>query len=394
MKEVVKMNTKIYVKTRWENIYRHKTNKNYIIRFNGKIGTSVSKDERGNKIYDSETARKIRDNQLIKFKKKVEVKHRETIDDLWERYLDECKYVKKQAYNTILRKTKAYNRYVKGKINIPMNKIAKEYWAKFIDDANCSDKQKNQLIKVLKAFSNWCVEEKIIVYNELEKVRKYKETNIEMKYWTKDEIKKFFGNIDDIIKDTNDLSLKKQALMIQTLVTIGFALGDRIGETRALTYNSFNEIKMTLNISHSINYDRKSTDFLSNTKNYQSQREVNITQKVIDQVKKYKDFLKKEMNYVVENDDLIFLNYSTNKPYSDTLLRKQFHKFCDLCGVSKIRLYDLRHTYVATMMAEGKPLYQVSPTIGHKNHATTVNKYGHLSTDVKKELANTIDKYL
>ena len=242
------MNTKIYVKTRWQNIYRHKVNKNYIIRFNGKIGTSVSKDERGNKIYDSETARKIRDNQLIKYKKKIEIKHKETIDDLWNRYLDECKYVKKQAYNTILRKTKAYNRYVREKINIPMNKITKEYWAKFIDDANCSDKQKNQLIKILKAFSNWCVEEKIIVYNELEKVRKYKETKIEMKYWTKDEIKKFFCNIDDIIKDTDDLSFKKQALMIQTLVTIGFSLGDRIGETRALTYSSFNEIKMTLNI--------------------------------------------------------------------------------------------------------------------------------------------------
>ena len=90
-----------------------------------------------------------------------------------------------------------------------MNKITKEYWAKFIDDANCSDKQKNQLIKVLKAFSNWCVEEKIIVYNELEKVRKYKETNIEMKYWTKDEIKKKnFKVIGKVIKAENKSAFK------------------------------------------------------------------------------------------------------------------------------------------------------------------------------------------
>jgi len=67
------MNTKIYVKTRWENIYRHKTNKNYVIRFNGKVETSVSKDERGNKIFDSETARRIRDNQIIINQKKVKL---------------------------------------------------------------------------------------------------------------------------------------------------------------------------------------------------------------------------------------------------------------------------------------------------------------------------------
>ena len=388
------MNTKIYEKTRWENIYRHKKNKNYIIRFNGKVETSVSKDERGNKIYDSETARKIRDNQVIMNKKNVEIKHKETIDDLWIKYIDDCKYVKKQAYNTIERKEKAFNRYVKGKISLPINKINKEYWAKFIDNCVCSDKQKNHLIKILKTFLNWCVEENIVFYNELLKVKKYKETNEEMKYWTIPEIKRFFSNIQKIIDETDDLHLKKQALTIQTLAIIGVSLGDRIGETRALTYNCINEVKMTLNINHSINYDRNSADFLSNTKNYQSQREISITQKLNDQIKKYKDFLINEMGYPVKDSDIIFFNYSTKKPYSDTLLRKQFYRFCELCEVSQIRMYDLRHTYVATMMTEGKELYMFSPNLGHKKHDTTVNKYGHLSLDVKREIANTMEKYL
>ena len=49
-----------------------------------------------------------------------------------------------------------------------------------------------------------------------------------------------------------------------------------------------------------------------------------------------------------------------------------------LANVSKTRLYDLRHTYVALMMYEGKELYQISGRIGHSNYSTTVNKYGHL----------------
>ena len=159
------MNTKIYEKTRWENIFRHKVNKNYIIRLHGNVQTSISKDERGNKIYDSDTAKKIRDNQILIQKKKVEIKHKETFDDLWKKYINACKYVKKQAYNTIMRKTKTYNKYLKNKINMPINKIDKEYWAKFIDESDCSDKQKNNMIKTIKAFLNWCLDENIIVNN-------------------------------------------------------------------------------------------------------------------------------------------------------------------------------------------------------------------------------------
>ncbi len=388
------MNTKIYEKTRWENIFRHKVNKNYIIRLHGNVQTSISKDERGNKIYDSDTAKKIRDNQILIQKKKVEIKHKETFDDLWKKYINACKYVKKQAYNTIMRKTKTYNKYLKNKINMPINKIDKEYWAKFIDESDCSDKQKNNMIKTIKAFLNWCLDENIIVNNEITKIKKYKVVNSEMKYWTVEEVKKFFNQIGILINDSTDVIFKKQALMIKTLVMIGFSLGDRIGETRALKFSSINVEKQSIIIFHSINYNKKEKNFLSNTKTYHSQREILITPKLIKQINEYRTFLENEMHYTVDDDSLIFFNYSTYAPYSDTFLRKQFHRFCDLCKVTKIRLYDLRHTYVATMMYEGKELYQISNRIGHSNYSTTVNKYGHLSTEIKKEIANSTDKYI
>ena len=45
-------------------------------------------------------------------------------------------------------------------------------------------------------------------------------------------------------------------------------------------------------------------------------------------------------------------------------------------------------------MAEGKELYLISERLGHSSFATTVNKYGHLSNDVRKEMALATDKYL
>ena len=144
---------------------------------------------------------------------------------------------------------------------------------------------------------------------------------------------------------------------------------------------------------HSINYNTKSNDFLSSTKNYHSQRIIDVSTKLIEEIKKYKDYLIKDLNLNITNESIIFFNHINHKPYSDVTLRKHFHYYCKKAKVTQIRLYDLRHTYVATMMSEGLELYHISERIGHSNFNTTVNKYGHLSNEVKKEVAKITDKY-
>lgn len=388
------MNLQIYEKTRWENILRHKKNKNYIVRLNvDGVRTSVSVDFKGNKIFDIETAKQIRDNQVIIQNKRITTKHKEDLDTLWAKYMEACEIIKKQAYNTLLRKTKSYNKYLKGKITIPLSKTTKEFWSKYIDTLTCTDKQKNELIKSLKAFMNWCIEENLLLFNPITKIKRYKVTKAEMKYWTPNEIKDFLLNINKLIEESEDVIFKKQALMVKTIVVIGFTQGDRIGETRALTFDCFDRERKNLKIYHSINYNRKE-DPLASTKNYQSQRDLLITAKLLEQIDLYKEFLKDYMNFDVKDSDFLFFNYVTNKPYTDATLRKQFKRFCNLCKVKEIRLYDLRHTFVALMMYEGKELYQIQQHLGHSNFSTTANEYGHLATEIKKGIAKSADKYL
>lgn len=391
---MVNVNLQIYEKTRWENILRHKKNKNYIVRLNvDGVRTSVSVDSKGNKIFDIETAKQIRDNQVIIQNKRITTKHKEDLDTLWAKYMEACEIIKKQAYNTLLRKTKSYNKYLKGKITIPLSKTTKEFWSKYIDTLTCTDKQKNELIKSLKAFMNWCIEENLLLFNPITKIKRYKVTKAEMKYWTPNEIKDFLLNINKLIEESEDVIFKKQALMVKTIVVIGFTQGDRIGETRALTFDCFDRERKNLKIYHSINYNRKE-DPLASTKNYQSQRDLLITAKLLEQIDLYKEFLKDYMNFDVKDSDFLFFNYATDKPYTDATLRKQFKRFCNLCKVKEIRLYDLRHTFVALMMYEGKELYQIQQHLGHSNFSTTANEYGHLATEIKKGIAKSADKYL
>ena len=384
------MNTKVYEKTRCQNIFRHKKNKNYVIRLWSPIQTSISTID-GKKIMKLEEAINIRDNPKIKTKTENNIINKENFDIMWNKYILYCINVKKLAYNTLDKKKKIYNKYLKNQFTKKLSKITKEDIIYYFNKLDTTEKQKKEIFKLLKAFFNWCLEEDYLLITPIKKNIQFKTEKAEMKFWSPEEIKKILNTLDYDIENNIDIFSAKR---IKLLILIGFSLGDRIGETRALTYDCFDEKIGIVKIKHSINYDRTNNDFLSNTKNYHSQRNIAISKKIINEIMDYKEFLINNTNYNIKDNDLIFFNYKTKKPYSDTVLRKEFYKYCEKASVTKIRMYDLRHTYVATMMSEGKELYYISERLGHNNYNTTVNKYGHLSNEKRKEIAESTDKYL
>lgn len=384
------MNLKVYEKTRYQNIYRHKKNKNYVVMMSKPVKSSIAIID-GEKIFKIDDAIKIRDNPKIKIQKGLEVTNKEDFDSLWEKYIYSCKYIMKLAYTTILEKEKMYNKYAKNAFNKKVSKISKEDVTLFIENMNTTYKQKNAMLKELKAFFNWCIKEEYLITSPAKNVSKYKVEKTEMKYWTPNEVTKFIYTLNQDIDNKVNVYT---AYRTKIFTLLEFSLGDRVGETRALTFDSIDNKLGIIKIKHSINYNRKSDDFLSHTKNYHSQREVDISYKIIQEVENYKQFLIENTEYEIKDSNLIFFNYSTKKPYSDVALRKSFYYDCDKAQVTKIRMYDLRHTYVATMMGEGKELYHISSRLGHSNYSTTVNKYGHLSVKKRKEIAELTDKYI
>ena len=87
-------------KTRYQNIYRHKKNKNYVIMMNKPVKTSIATID-GKKIMKIEDALKIRDNPKIKVQKGLEVTYKEDFYNLWEKYINDYKNIQRQSYNTI-----------------------------------------------------------------------------------------------------------------------------------------------------------------------------------------------------------------------------------------------------------------------------------------------------
>lgn len=376
------MDKKIYERTRYQNIYRHKKNKNYIVMMSKPVKTSISKID-NRKIITIEEAIKLRDNYRKKQELALNSINSNLFNILWNKYIDYCKNISKLSYNTLKKKERLYKKYICYFDNYKVNKILRDDIVNFINDIKTTDKQKNEILIIIKGFFNWCVSQEILVKAPSYAIKSIKVNKPEMKYWLPGDYKKFMQYIDSLGTPTSH--------MIKTLVLLGFILGDRIGETRALTWDRINEEHQTIELFHSINYDPNSKDYLSSTKNYQSERTIDVSSKLIEELKKYKKYV---YNLYNELNPIIFYNYKTKRPYSDTHLREMFKEYSRNANVPVIRLYDLRHTYVTLMMSEGWELYHISKRLGHKNYATTVDKYGHIEGKIRKEIAKTTDKYM
>ena len=106
------MNKDVYEKTRYQNIKRHKKNKNYVIVISKPKKTSISRIN-NKKIYDIEQAIKIRNNIISKATRVDIQASKEDFKTLWDKYIYDCQNIQKLAYSTVRKKIKLYNKYLR-----------------------------------------------------------------------------------------------------------------------------------------------------------------------------------------------------------------------------------------------------------------------------------------
>lgn len=65
-----------------------------------------------------------------------------------------------------------------------------------------------------------------------------------------------------------------------------------------------------------------------------------------------------------------------------------------LAGLPKMRIHDLRHSAVAILLAQGVNIKAIGELLGHGSVAFTLQVYGHLLEETKKETATKMDAEL
>lgn len=66
----------------------------------------------------------------------------------------------------------------------------------------------------------------------------------------------------------------------------------------------------------------------------------------------------------------------------------------DALSLGRVRLHDLRHTYASLVRRSGADIYVLQKVLGHREIATTIDRYGHLYDDEIDELGASLDAAL
>lgn len=178
-----------------------------------------------------------------------------------------------------------------------------------------------------------------------------KEKSREMLFWTKEEYLKF-----------------AEAIMDKPISFYAFEIlywgGLRLGELLALT-------KQDIDFKHGIirinkSYQRiEGEDIITDPKTPNSIRNVQMPEFLAEELKDYIDGL-----YGIEDDARIF-------PVTKSYLHHEMRRGCEISGVKRIRIHDIRHSHVSLLIDMGFSAVAIANRVGHESIDITY-RYAHL----------------
>jgi integrase len=82
------------------------------------------------------------------------------------------------------------------------------------------------------------------------------------------------------------------------------------------------------------------------------------------------------------------------RPLDPRTLNEHFRKAIAEAGLPPLRLHDARHTFATWLLERGVSPKVVQTMLGHSSIAITLDTYSHVSLDLEKQAAATLNATL
>jgi len=246
------------------------------------------------------------------------------------------------------------------------------------------------------------VEKNIIMKNPVDNIDYPKEsTNVDTVKELKTPLKEF---TDDMYYTEEELDKFKDSLKgeeYEMLFTLEIYTGLRHSEIVALNWDDISfknkEISITKTLRRIRIYDENKIDYevkwqydIPKSKN--SERDVPLTDTLVEKLKKYKDEQNKyfENNNIVNEENLVFTDEAVQKIMPHKI--RNFNKYiAKKAGLRYLNFHGFRHTYATRLFERGVPIKTVASLLGHSSFETTYKIYTHVSDMIKEETIKHIE---
>jgi integrase len=173
-------------------------------------------------------------------------------------------------------------------------------------------------------------------------------------------------------------------------VCLAFFWGLRRGEALGLQWKNIDWKKRSAKIIDNMTYDGLGAP------KPQKSRTIPITDSVLriliaqkERQRHFKELLWDKYyksDFVVTHDD--------GRPIEPRSMSKRYKAMLNRAELPFVRFHDLRHTTGSLLLMAGVDMKTVSEILGHSSIKITLDIYGHITEEHKREALNTLDKYL
>jgi len=160
--------------------------------------------------------------------------------------------------------------------------------------------------------------------------------------------------------------------------------GLRRGELCGLRWEDFDEVSGTLKVCRTVRRDTGKGLSTGDTKTYAGTRCIILPPTTAALLRERKK---------TALTDWIFPNpLKPERPTSPDTAYDHLKVLLRKADLPDIRFHDLRHTFATNALEHGMDIKTLSTIIGHVSSATTLNVYSHVTDDMRKQAAVSIDQ--
>ncbi|WP_236628095.1 tyrosine-type recombinase/integrase [Sporolactobacillus terrae] len=226
---------------------------------------------------------------------------------------------------------------------------------------------------------NKAVELEMLPFNKFQNVSITKKDDVvKTNYLTKDEV--------SIFMDAAAASPFHHFIMVPLLLRTGM----RKGEMLALTWDDIDLVHKRIKITKS--RDKSSCH---PPKTASSIRTIAIDDTLIDQLKQYQTWQKKErLKHKICFDSEYMLTIPNGREMGEYGVNKVINMILAKTSLHHITPHGLRHTHAIMLLESGADIKSVSDRLGHANVTMTANVYVHFTQNLENEMVSNLDAYL
>ena len=164
---------------------------------------------------------------------------------------------------------------------------------------------------------------------------------------------------------------------------LDLATGLRRGELMALQWDDLNFKTGVLNVNKQV-YDVRGQLQISTPKTKNSIRKIVLPPAVVAVLQEYKK--------TVDSRWMFPSPVKEDCPITPGVVRRRLQLILEHAGCKHVRFHDLRHTFATLALENGMDVKTLSAMLGHVSAATTLDIYTHITGDMQRAAAASIDR--